>query len=94
MRVTCRSLDTTVHWQARCTALNLITQAVDEAPQELAACLPEIIPSLTPCMTDTKKEVKSASKATMTKVINGSGANNRGSMVSGRQLGFSVPPLP
>jgi len=52
-------------WQTRQLTLSLISQCVHTAPQQLAACLPEIIPELTPCMTDTKKEVKKAAKAAM-----------------------------
>lgn len=73
MPVIFRMLDTTVHWQSRVNALNLITIAVDEAPAETAACLPDIIPGLTPCMTDTKKEVKSASKDAMKKALSVAG---------------------
>eukprot|EP00620_Florenciella_sp_RCC1587_P013754 CAMPEP_0182570326 /NCGR_PEP_ID=MMETSP1324-20130603/10671_1 /TAXON_ID=236786 /ORGANISM="Florenciella sp., Strain RCC1587" /LENGTH=1068 /DNA_ID=CAMNT_0024784705 /DNA_START=58 /DNA_END=3264 /DNA_ORIENTATION=- len=73
MPVIFRMLDNSVHWQSRVNALNLISIAVEEAPAETAACLPDIVPGLTPCMTDTKKEVKSASKDAMKKALSVAG---------------------
>jgi len=47
-------------WQTRTAALRRISALCSTAPQEVAACLPQVIPAVTACLWDTKKEVSAA----------------------------------
>ncbi|ABN67718.1 translation elongation factor [Scheffersomyces stipitis CBS 6054] len=61
------SLTTTNKWTEKVAVLRSITQLVDTAKDQIALRMPELIPVLSESMWDTKKEVKEASTATMTK---------------------------
>ncbi|CCK71925.1 translation elongation factor EF-3 KNAG_0I01340 [Huiozyma naganishii CBS 8797] len=54
-------------WQEKVAVLAAITALVDAAKEQVALRMPELIPVLSEAMWDTKKEVKSAATATMTK---------------------------
>ncbi|KAG0656072.1 translational elongation factor EF-1 alpha [Monosporozyma unispora] len=54
-------------WQEKVSVLAAITALVDAAKAQVALRMPELIPVLSEAMWDTKKEVKVAATATMTK---------------------------
>lgn len=62
-----KSLETTSKWQEKVAVLAAISALVDAAKEQVALRMPELIPVLSEAMWDTKKEVKSAATATMTK---------------------------
>ena len=49
-----------------CRGAQTLATYSDHAPDNLGACLPEIVPAVTPCMSDTKKQVKDAAISAMT----------------------------
>ncbi|KAL3235271.1 hypothetical protein RNJ44_00030 [Nakaseomyces bracarensis] len=61
------SLETTSKWQEKVAVLAAISALVDAAKEQVALRMPELIPVLSETMWDTKKEVKDAATATMTK---------------------------
>ncbi|CDK24629.1 unnamed protein product [Kuraishia capsulata CBS 1993] len=61
------ALSTTSKWQEKIAVLDAITALVDNAKDQLALRMPELIPVLSEAMWDTKVEVKKAATATMTK---------------------------
>ncbi|AAS50338.2 AAL028Wp [Eremothecium gossypii ATCC 10895] len=62
-----KSLVTTNKWQEKVSVLAAISALVDAAKTQVALRMPELIPVLSEAMWDTKKEVKHAATATMTK---------------------------
>ncbi|KAK6464550.1 armadillo-type protein [Scheffersomyces coipomensis] len=61
------SLTTTNKWTEKIAVLKAVSQLVDTAKDQIALRMPELIPVLSETMWDTKKEVKDAATATMTK---------------------------
>ncbi|RCK65732.1 Elongation factor 3 [Candida viswanathii] len=61
------NLTTTNKWTEKVAILKAISQLVDTAKGQIALRMPELIPVLSEAMWDTKKEVKEAATATMTK---------------------------
>ncbi|AGO09963.1 AaceriAAL028Wp [[Ashbya] aceris (nom. inval.)] len=61
------SLVTTNKWQEKVAVLAAVSALVDAAKTQVALRMPELIPVLSEAMWDTKKEVKQAATATMTK---------------------------
>lgn len=61
------SLSTTNKWTEKVAILKAVSQLVDTAKAQIALRMPELIPSLSEAMWDTKKDVKEAAHATMTK---------------------------
>ncbi|AET37550.1 uncharacterized protein Ecym_1312 [Eremothecium cymbalariae DBVPG len=62
-----KSLGTTSKWQEKVSVLAAISALVDTAKTQVALRMPELIPVLSEAMWDTKKDVKQAATATMTK---------------------------
>ncbi|KAH3900483.1 Elongation factor 3 [Saccharomycodes ludwigii] len=62
-----KSLSETNKWQEKVAVLAAISALVDSAKTQIALRMPELIPVLSEAMWDTKKEVKQAATATMTK---------------------------
>lgn len=60
-------LEKTNKWQEKVAILAAISALVDVAKEQIALRMPELIPVLSEAMWDTKKEVKAAATATMTK---------------------------
>ncbi|KAK5779323.1 translation elongation factor EF-3 PWA37_004198 [Arxiozyma heterogenica] len=60
-------LEKTNKWQEKVAILAAISALVDVAKDQVALRMPELIPVLSEAMWDTKKEVKAAATATMTK---------------------------
>lgn len=60
-------LEKTNKWQEKVSILAAISALVDVAKDQVALRMPELIPVLSEAMWDTKKEVKAAATATMTK---------------------------
>ena len=61
------SLETTNKWKEKVAILEVISALVDAAKEQIALRMPELIPVLSESMWDTKKEVKEAATATITK---------------------------
>ncbi|QLG71401.1 hypothetical protein HG535_0B04430 [Zygotorulaspora mrakii] len=61
------ALSNTNKWQEKVVVLEAITALVDAAKEQVALRMPELIPVLSEAMWDTKKEVKNAATATITK---------------------------
>lgn len=61
------NLTSTNKWTEKIAVLKAISQLVDTAKGQIALRMPELIPVLSEAMWDTKKEVKEAATATMTK---------------------------
>lgn len=61
------NLSSTNKWTEKTAILAAISQLVDTANAQIALRMPELIPVLSEAMWDTKKEVKEAATATMTK---------------------------
>ncbi|CAI1691275.1 hypothetical protein SEUBUCD646_0N03030 [Saccharomyces eubayanus] len=61
------SLGTTNKWKEKVAILEVISTLVDAAKEQVALRMPELIPVLSESMWDTKKEVKDAATATITK---------------------------
>ncbi|EMG47961.1 CEF3 Elongation factor 3 [Candida maltosa Xu316] len=61
------NLTTTNKWTEKVAILKAVSQLVDTAKDQIALRMPELIPVLSEAMWDTKKEVKEAATATMTK---------------------------
>ncbi|GEQ70227.1 hypothetical protein JCM33374_g3903 [Metschnikowia sp. JCM 33374] len=61
------NLSTTNKWTEKVAILKAVSQLVDTAKAQVALRMPELIPALSESMWDTKKEVKEAAHATMTK---------------------------
>lgn len=61
------NLKTTNKWTEKVSVLKAVSQTVDTAKAQVALRMPELIPALSEAMWDTKKEVKDAAHATMTK---------------------------
>ena len=61
------ALESTSKWQEKVAILAAISSLVDAAKDQIALRMPELIPVLSEAMWDTKKEVKQAATATMTK---------------------------
>ena len=61
------SLSNTNKWTEKIAVLAAISQLVDTAKAQIALRMPELIPVLSEAMWDTKKEVKEAATATITK---------------------------
>lgn len=61
------NLSTTNKWTEKVAVLKAISVLVDTAKAQIALRMPELIPALSEAMWDTKKEVKDAAHATMTK---------------------------
>ncbi|KAK6202790.1 translation elongation factor [Scheffersomyces amazonensis] len=61
------NLTNTNKWTEKIAILKAISQLVDTANAQIALRMPELIPVLSETMWDTKKEVKEAATATMTK---------------------------
>lgn len=61
------NLVNTNKWTEKVAVLQAISQLVDTAKDQIALRMPELIPVLSETMWDTKKEVKEAATATMTK---------------------------
>lgn len=61
------NLSTTNKWTEKVAILKAVSQLVDTANAQIALRMPELIPALSEAMWDTKKEVKDAAHATMTK---------------------------
>lgn len=61
------ALSTTNKWQEKVAVLAAVAELVDAAKEQVALRMPELIPVLSEAMWDTKKEVKNAATATMTK---------------------------
>lgn len=61
------NLSTTNKWTEKVSILKAVSQLVDTAKAQIALRMPELIPALSESMWDTKKEVKEAAHATMTK---------------------------
>jgi len=58
-------------WMTKLLSLELIQSLVSNAPEQVTACLPDIIPNVAPCMSDTRKEVKQAAQDTMSNICIG-----------------------
>ncbi|KAJ3094052.1 hypothetical protein HDU97_008655 [Phlyctochytrium planicorne] len=61
-------LDSSKKWQTRQGALDLITKLANSHPEEIGACLVELIPKVSECIDDTRKEVSETAYKTMTAV--------------------------
>lgn len=61
------NLTSTNKWTEKVAILIAVSQLVDTAKDQIALRMPELIPVLSEAMWDTKKEVKEAATATMTK---------------------------
>ena len=61
------NLSSTNKWTEKVAILKAVSQLVDTAKAQVALRMPELIPALSEAMWDTKKEVKEAAHATMTK---------------------------
>lgn len=61
------NLKSTNKWTEKVSVLKAVSQTVDTAKAQVALRMPELIPALSEAMWDTKKEVKDAAHATMTK---------------------------
>ncbi|EHN00437.1 Hef3p [Saccharomyces cerevisiae x Saccharomyces kudriavzevii VIN7] len=61
------ALETTSRWKEKVAVLEVISTLVDAAKEQIALRMPELIPVLSESMWDTKKEVKDAATATITK---------------------------
>ncbi|CAI4715583.1 CFA_G0046600.mRNA.1.CDS.1 [Saccharomyces cerevisiae] len=61
------SLETSNKWKEKVAVLEVISVLVDAAKEQIALRMPELIPVLSESMWDTKKEVKEAATATITK---------------------------
>ncbi|RKP32908.1 elongation factor 3 [Metschnikowia bicuspidata] len=61
------NLKSTSKWTEKVSVLKAVSQLVDTAKAQVALRMPELIPALSEAMWDTKKEVKDAAHATMTK---------------------------
>ncbi|CCH60937.1 hypothetical protein TBLA_0D04410 [Henningerozyma blattae CBS 6284] len=61
------ALENTSKWNEKVAILAAISQLVDAAKEQVALRMPELIPVLSEAMWDTKKEVKQAATATITK---------------------------
>lgn len=61
------NLSNTNKWTEKVAILLAVSQLVDTAKAQVALRMPELIPALSEAMWDTKKEVKEAAHATMTK---------------------------
>nr|AAR92034.1 elongation factor 3 [Clavispora lusitaniae] len=61
------NLSSTNKWTEKVAILKAVSQLVDTAKSQIALRMPELIHSLSEAMWDTKKEVKEAAHATMTK---------------------------
>lgn len=61
------NLSATNKWTEKVAILKAVSQLVDTAKAQIALRMPELIPALSEAMWDTKKEVKEAALATMTK---------------------------
>lgn len=61
------NLSSTNKWTEKVSILKAVSQLVDTAKAQIALRMPELIPALSEAMWDTKKEVKEAAHATMTK---------------------------
>lgn len=61
------NLKNTNKWTEKVAVLKAVSQTVDTAKAQVALRMPELIPALSEAMWDTKKEVKDAAHATMTK---------------------------
>ncbi|KAF6060572.1 ABC transporter family protein [Candida albicans] len=61
------NLTNTNKWTEKVAILRAVSQLVDTAKAQIALRMPELIPVLSESMWDTKKEVKEAATATMTK---------------------------
>lgn len=61
------NLSSTNKWTEKVSILKAVSQLVDTAKAQIALRMPELIPALSEAMWDTKKEVKDAAHATMTK---------------------------
>lgn len=61
------NLSSTNKWTEKVSILKAVSQLVDTAKAQIALRMPELIPALSESMWDTKKEVKEAAHATMTK---------------------------
>lgn len=61
------NLKNTNKWTEKVSVLKAVSQTVDTAKAQVALRMPELIPALSEAMWDTKKEVKDAAHATMTK---------------------------
>lgn len=61
------NLSATNKWTEKVSILKAVSQLVDTAKGPIALRMPELIPALSEAMWDTKKEVKDAAHATMTK---------------------------
>lgn len=61
------NLSTSNKWTEKVAILAAVSQLVDTAKAQIALRMPELIPVLSDAMWDTKKEVKAAATATMTK---------------------------
>ncbi|CAI4050590.1 hypothetical protein N7582_004954 [Saccharomyces uvarum] len=61
------ALGTTNKWKEKVAILEVISTLVDAAKEQVALRMPELIPVLSESMWDTKKEVKDAATATITK---------------------------
>lgn len=61
------ALESTSKWQEKVAVLAAISSLVDAAKEQVALRMPELIPVLSEAMWDTKKEVKQAATATITK---------------------------
>jgi elongation factor 3 len=55
-------------WQTKEAALKILGTQVDRAPDQVQACLSEIVPKVSECMWDTRPTVITTATATMTKV--------------------------
>lgn len=66
-----KALETEKKWFTKHLGLELIQSLVSTAPDQVTACLPDIIPNVAPCMSDTKKEVKLSAQETMSNVCIG-----------------------
>lgn len=62
-----QNLSSTNKWTEKVAVLKAISVLVDTAKAQIALRMPELIPALSEAMWDTKKEVKDAAHATMTK---------------------------
>ncbi|CAR30900.1 hypothetical protein ZYGR_0P02030 [Zygosaccharomyces rouxii] len=62
-----KSLSETNKWQEKVAVLSAISALVDQAKSQISLRMTELIPVLSEAMWDTKKEVKNAATATMTK---------------------------
>ncbi|AMD20039.1 HCL112Cp [Eremothecium sinecaudum] len=61
------ALNSTSKWQEKVSILAAISSLVESCKTQVALRMPELIPALSEAMWDTKKEVKQAATATMTK---------------------------